>query len=66
MKRNFIPDELKGLDERSRDIFRRIVETYLNEGDPVGSRNLSRQLPHSLSPATIRSVMSDLEQLGLI
>lgn len=66
MRHNSIPDDLDSLDERSRDIFRRIVETYLSEGDPVGSRNLSRQLPQSLSPATIRSVMSDLEHLGLI
>ncbi|WP_295894999.1 heat-inducible transcriptional repressor HrcA [uncultured Bartonella sp.] len=66
MKHAMIPDEIKKLDERSRDIFRRIVETYLNEGDPVGSANLSRQLPQSLSPATIRTIMSDLEHLGLI
>ncbi|MHC5306139.1 heat-inducible transcriptional repressor HrcA [Bartonella sp. LJL80] len=66
MKRTTIPDELKSLDERSRDIFRRIVETYLSDGDPVGSRNLSRLLPQTLSPATIRNVMSDLEHLGLI
>lgn len=66
MKHATVPDELKKLDERSRDIFRRIVETYLNEGDPVGSANLSRQLPQSLSPATIRTIMSDLEHLGLI
>src|SRR5690606_21117843 len=57
---------LSSLDQRSRDIFRLIVENYLDDGDPVGSRNLSRLLPHSLSPATIRNVMSDLEQLGLI
>ncbi|OYR19970.1 heat-inducible transcriptional repressor HrcA [Brucella thiophenivorans] len=57
---------LSSLDQRSRDIFRLIVDSYLNDGDPVGSRNLSRLLPHSLSPATIRNVMSDLEQLGLI
>lgn len=66
MKHATTPDELTKLDERSRDIFRRIVETYLNEGDPVGSANLSRQLPQSLSPATIRTIMSDLEHLGLI
>ncbi len=57
---------LSSLDQRSRDIFRLIVETYLNDGDPLGSRNLSRLLPHTLSPATIRNVMSDLEHLGLI
>ncbi len=57
---------LSSLDQRSRDIFRLIVDSYLNDGEPVGSRNLSRLLPHSLSPATIRNVMSDLEHLGLI
>jgi heat-inducible transcriptional repressor len=54
------------LDDRSRDIFRRIVESYLTEGEPVGSRNLSKMLPTSLSPASVRNVMSDLETLGLI
>ena len=59
-------NELKSLNERSRDIFRRIVESYLTTGEPVGSRNLSRVLPNTLSPASIRNVMSDLEHLGLI
>ena len=57
---------LQMLDMRSRDIFRRIVDSYLRDGEPMGSRNLSRMLPASLSPATVRNVMSDLEQLGLI
>src|SRR5918996_3777394 len=57
---------LRQLNERSREIFKRIVETYLATGDPVGSRNLSRALPMTLSPASVRNVMSDLEQLGLI
>ncbi|WP_011583325.1 MULTISPECIES: heat-inducible transcriptional repressor HrcA [Chelativorans] len=57
---------LQSLDARSRDIFRLIVESYLQRGEPVGSRNLSRLLPTQLSPATIRNVMSDLEHLGLI
>lgn len=57
---------LQSLDMRSRDIFRRIVDSYLLDGEPVGSRNLSRMLPSSLSPATVRNVMSDLEQAGLI
>ncbi len=61
-----INTEIKSLNERSRDIFRRIVETYLTTGEPVGSRNLSRVLPTNLSPASIRNVMSDLEHLGLI
>ena len=54
------------LDVRSRDIFRTIVESYLNSGEPLGSRNLSKRLSVSLSPASVRNVMSDLEQLGLI
>jgi heat-inducible transcriptional repressor len=57
---------LAQLNERSREIFRRIVESYLTTGEPVGSRNLSRILPMTLSPASVRNVMSDLEQLGLI
>ena len=57
---------LQSLDLRSRDIFRRIVDSYLRDGEPVGSRSLSRMLPSSLSPATVRNVMSDLEHLGLI
>ena len=58
--------ELQKLNERSRTIFRHIVETYLATGEPVGSRNLARALPMALSPASIRNVMSDLEHLGFI
>jgi len=58
--------ELFSLNDRSREIFRRIVESYLATGEPVGSRNLSRVLPMTLSPASVRNVMSDLEQAGLI
>jgi heat-inducible transcriptional repressor len=58
--------ELQLLNERSRTILRRIVESYLTTGEPVGSRNLARALPIALSPASIRNVMSDLEHLGLI
>src|SRR6187399_2933913 len=57
---------LRQLNERSREIFKRIVEAYLATGEPVGSRNLSRALPMTLSPASVRNVMSDLEALGLI
>src|SRR5689334_10486816 len=57
---------LAALNERSREIFRSIVESYLTTGEPVGSRNLARILPIALSPASVRNVMSDLEQLGLI
>jgi len=56
---------LAELDERARDIFRRIVETYLETGEPVGSRTLSKG-GVSLSPASIRNTMQDLTQLGLL
>lgn len=54
------------LNERSREIFRHIVEEYVQTGEPIGSRTLSRRLPVHLSPATIRNVMADLEDLGLL
>ncbi|MEA2936239.1 MAG: heat-inducible transcriptional repressor [Variibacter sp.] len=57
---------LAQLNERSREIFRQIVESYLATGEPVGSRNLSRIISMPLSPASVRNVMSDLEALGLI
>src|SRR4051794_8627873 len=57
---------LAQLNERSRDIFRQIVESYLATGEPVGSRNISRLIAVPLSPASVRNVMSDLEHLGLI
>lgn len=56
---------LAELDERARDIFRRIVETYLETGEPVGSRTISRGGVH-LSPASIRNTMQDLTALGLL
>lgn len=55
-----------GLSERSRDIFRQIVETYLTTGDPVGSRTISRAENIGVSPATVRNVMADLEEAGLL
>ena len=54
------------LNARAREIFRSIVDSYLSNGEPVGSRHLSRVLPISLSPASVRNVMQDLEELGLI
>jgi heat-inducible transcriptional repressor len=57
---------LAQLNDRSREIFRQIVESYLTTGEPVGSRNLSRLIHTPLSPASVRNVMADLEQLGLI
>lgn len=57
---------IAALDQRSREIFSRLVETYLQTGEPVGSRTISRVLPGSLSPASVRNVMADLEEAGLI
>jgi heat-inducible transcriptional repressor len=56
---------LTELDSRARDIFRRIVETYLETGEPVGSRTISRA-GVALSPASIRNTMQDLAELGLL
>ncbi len=63
---NTPPQALAALNERSREIFRQIVENYLASGEPLGSRNISRLLSMSLSPASVRNVMADLEQAGLI
>ncbi|MEO5373062.1 MAG: heat-inducible transcriptional repressor HrcA [Alphaproteobacteria bacterium] len=54
------------LGERSREIFRHIVDAYVQTGDPIGSRTLARRLGMDLSPATIRNVMADLELAGLL
>lgn len=54
------------LNERARDILRRIIDGYLETGVPVGSRTISRQLGMQISPATVRNVMSDLEEAGLL
>ncbi len=53
------------MDRRSRDIFREIVQAYLDTGEPVGSRTISRR-GVQLSPASIRNIMSDLAEMGLI
>ncbi|MDP6262937.1 MAG: heat-inducible transcriptional repressor HrcA [Rhodospirillales bacterium] len=54
------------LNERSREIFRHIVDSYIETGEPIGSRTLARRMSRSLSPATIRNVMADLEDAGLL
>ncbi|MDR2155980.1 MAG: heat-inducible transcriptional repressor HrcA [Burkholderiaceae bacterium] len=54
------------LDDRSRRLLKTLIERYIADGQPVGSRTLSRASGLDLSPATIRNVMSDLEELGLI
>ena len=55
-----------GLDTRSASILRELVEVYVQTGEPVGSRTLSRRLPLGLSPASVRNVMSDLEEAGFL
>lgn len=57
---------LGDLNERSRQVLRHIVDAYVETGEPVGSRSISRRLGMALSPATIRNVMSDLEEAGLL
>ncbi len=57
---------LSEMNDRSREVFRRVVEGYLDSGDPVGSRTLTRLLSENVSAATIRNVMQDLELLGLL
>jgi heat-inducible transcriptional repressor len=54
------------MNDRSREVFRRVVEGYLENGDPVGSRSLTRTMSEKVSAATVRNVMADLEYLGLL
>lgn len=54
------------LNQRSREIFKLIVDSYVETGEPVGSRSISRKLGQKLSPATVRNVMADLEEAGLL
>lgn len=57
---------LAELNDRSKEVFRRVVEGYLTSGDPVGSRTLTRAMSEKISAATIRNVMQDLEYMGLL
>jgi len=66
MPQSATPSPIYELNERSREIFRVIVDGYVATGEPVGSRTLSRRLGQNLSPATIRNVMADLEEAGLL
>ncbi|MAD94634.1 MAG: heat-inducible transcriptional repressor HrcA [Rhodobacteraceae bacterium] len=63
---DLVSTNLDTLNARSREVFRRLVESYLDTGDPVGSRTLTRTMTESVSAATIRNVMQDLEYLGLL
>lgn len=57
---------LAEMNDRTREVFRRVVESYLTSGDPIGSRTVTRSMSEKLSAATIRNVMQDLEYLGLL
>lgn len=57
---------LNNLNERSQQLFKVLVENYINDGQPVASKTLSENEKINLSPATVRNVMADLEELGLI
>lgn len=57
---------LQEMNDRSREVFRRVVEGYLASGDPVGSRTLTRDFSEKVSAATIRNVMQDLEYMGVL
>jgi heat-inducible transcriptional repressor len=57
---------LSELNDRSREILKCVVESYVETGDPIGSRTISKRLNMELSPASIRNVMSDLEETGLL
>ncbi|MDP6564181.1 MAG: heat-inducible transcriptional repressor HrcA [Alphaproteobacteria bacterium] len=58
--------EINALDKRNREIFREIVESFMETGSPVGSRTLSRRINGALSPASVRNIMADLEDAGLL
>lgn len=60
------PSALTEMNDRTREVFRRVVEGYLTSGEPVGSRTLTRTLTERVSAATVRNVMQDLEFLGLL
>ncbi|MDP5086721.1 MAG: heat-inducible transcriptional repressor HrcA [Yoonia sp.] len=60
------PPNIDEMNARSREVFRRVVEGYLESGVPVGSRTLTRDFSEQVSAATIRNVMQDLEYLGLL
>ena len=54
------------LNDRSREVFRQIVDSYLKTGEPIGSRTVAKNLDLDLSPASVRNVMADLEEAGLL
>src|SRR5215470_3970809 len=61
-----VKDDTRQLDERPREILRLIIRSYVTSGEPVGSRTLAKAMGWRLSPATIRNIMSDLEDEGYL
>jgi heat-inducible transcriptional repressor len=60
------PSSLNHMNPRAQHILRQLIDTYLNTGEPVGSRTISKLIEANLSPATIRNIMSDLEDGGFL
>src|SRR5262249_14798613 len=60
------PQDPEGLDERTRNILMAIIHSFIHTGEPVGSRTISQRFDFGLSPATIRNVMSDLDEMGFL
>lgn len=61
-----VNSQMPALNERAQHLFKRLVEIYIRDGQPVGSRTLSKDAGLELSPATVRNVMADLEDMGLL
>src|SRR5689334_16766180 len=61
-----VKEEVRPLDERTREILNLIIRSHISSGEPVGSRTLAKALDWKLSPATIRNIMSDLEDAGYL
>src|SRR5262249_8012695 len=59
-------EDVRQLEERPREILKLIIRSYVTSGEPVGSRTLAKAMEWKLSPATIRNIMSDLEDAGLL
>ena len=57
---------IQELSQRNREIFRQLVEAYMETGEPIGSHTLAKKLGVALSPATIRNVMAELQDAGLL
>lgn len=62
----YLREDGRGLDERTREILKLIIRSYVTSGEPVGSRTLSKAIDWRLSPATVRNIMSDLEEAGYL